>query len=77
MNAPEKSTPEEASPTAVSVSEAARMLSVSPATVYRMIGEGALSTVRVRGKMFVPVAALRLLVAAPPERAGKKKRAGR
>ena len=69
---------QEPSPTAVSVSDAARMLSVSPATIYRMIGEGTLATLSVRGRMFVPVAALRLLVAAPPERAGKKNaKAGR
>lgn len=46
------------------VSEAAKLFGVSPSTVRRMMGDGALPTIRVRGAVRIPRGAVMAWIAA-------------
>lgn len=48
---------------AISIMEASRVLGVSRTTAYLMASEGALLTIKARGRLLVPVAALQRLLA--------------
>ena len=54
----ETSTPHDAAPTFYTVPEAARILRVDPATVYRAIRAGQFPAVRVRTRYIVPARAV-------------------
>jgi excisionase family DNA binding protein len=57
-------------PAFYTVQEAARILRVDPATVYRAIREDAFPAVRIRTRYVVPVAALHKLVSEAAESGG-------
>lgn len=62
--------PDAGPPTFYTVREAARILRVDPATVYRAIRDDAFPAVRVRSRYVVPAAALHKLVADAAESGG-------
>ncbi|MDV6012224.1 helix-turn-helix domain-containing protein [Haloechinothrix sp. LS1_15] len=57
-------------PAFYTVAEAAELLRVNPATVYRAIREDAFPAVRIRGRYVVPAAALDRLIAEVVESGG-------
>jgi excisionase family DNA binding protein len=48
----------EVTPRFLSVPQVARMLGMSPMTLYRAIAEGKFPAVRIRGRLIVPIAVL-------------------
>ena len=50
-------------PRAVSIVEAARMCGLSRATLYRLISQKKLKTLKIGGRRLVPVAAIDILLA--------------
>ena len=59
----EKDTPERTEPTFYTVPEAARILRVDPATIYRAIRAGEFPAVRVRTRYIVPARAVERMAA--------------
>jgi excisionase family DNA binding protein len=51
----------------VSIADAGRMLSVGRSTLYRLIGEGRLETVKIGRRTLVRTASIRALAGAPAD----------